>query len=87
MKTKEQKIETIVAALNAYSPINAPEIVTSTINGMDAASVGVLHGITGVFLHAVNSKMPAKWLKQIHGDLLDAFCCLAEIAHDERRAA
>ena len=85
MKTKTQKIDDIVAALNAYDPIQAPDIVKTTIEAMDDASLGVLHGITGVFLHAIKSKMPAKWLAQIHGDLLDAFCCLSQIAHESKK--
>jgi hypothetical protein len=87
MKTPNQKLNDIVTALSAYGPTQAPEIVKATIEGMDEASVGVLHGITVVFCHAVSAKMPAKWLAQIHGDLLDAFCHLAGIAHEERSKA
>lgn len=89
MRTSDQKIDGIVLALNAYSPVNAPEIVKATLQGMDEASIGVLHGITGVFVHAIKGRpaMPAKWQKQIHADLLDAFVCLADIAHSERNAA
>jgi hypothetical protein len=84
MKTPDEKLNDIVSALNAYSGTEAPGVVKATLAGMDAASIGVLHGITGVFSHAVKTKMPGKWLKQIHADLLDAFTCLANIAHEER---
>jgi hypothetical protein len=85
-KTADQKLEDIVTALNAYSDTQAPGVVKATLAGMDEASIGVLRGITGVFVHAVKSKMPSKWLAQIHGDLLDAFFCLSNIAHEERKA-
>ncbi len=86
MKTQDKTINDIVTALNSYSPIEAPEIVTATLQGMDDSSIGVLHGITGVFVHAVTGKppMPAKWQKQIHEDLFEAFCYLSEIAHEDR---
>ena len=83
---KTRTIKQITEALNAYSAIEAPEVVGATIEGLDDQSLGVLHGISGVFLHAVSARMPAKWLRQIHGDLLDAFCALAGIAHEERSA-
>lgn len=88
-KSPDQKLDDIVTALNSYSEINAPEIVRATVAAMDESSIGVLHGITGVFVHAVTGKpaMPEKWQKQIHGDLLDAFVCLAAVAHEERAAS
>ncbi len=87
MKTPAQKIDNIVTALGAYDTVNQiPAIVRATVEAMDEGSIGCLHGITGVFCHAVHAKMPGKWLRQIHGDLLDAFCCLANIAHETRAA-
>ena len=85
MKTKPEKIQTIATALNAYSNISQPpEVVTATLNGIDDRGLATLYGISGVFCHAVRSRMPAKWLKQIHGDLLDAFTHYANEAHDDR---
>ena len=89
MKTRNQKIHAIVTALNSYSPIEAPEIVTATVSGLSDEEIATLYGITGCFIHAVTGKppMPAKWQKQLHEDLLDCFCHFSQQAHERRGKA
>lgn len=85
MKTRPEKIKAIATALNAYSDISQPpDVVYSTLDGLEDVELATLHGITGVFCHAASTRMPRKWLAQIHEDLLDAFCHFTEQAHQRR---
>lgn len=82
MSKRDKTIDGIALALSLYSEADPPAIIRQAVAAMDPESIGVLHGITGVLRHALHSKMPIKWVKQIHGDLLDAFECLADINHE-----
>lgn len=90
MKTRTERIKAIGAALNAYGDgIQTPEIVQSTLDGINDDGICTLYGITGVFIHSATGKppMPAKWQKQIHNDLLEAFCVMTHEAHAMREKA
>lgn len=76
---RDRTIQHIVECIALYDR-NAPEAeIRSAVDALDPESIGLLHGISGVLRHAVAAKMPHKWLRQIHGDMMDAFECLARI--------
>jgi len=76
MKTRDEIIEDIHIALSLGDPKSAPAELREALADLDDHGLGTLHGITGVFLHARAAKMPARWLRTIYEDLLDAFSAL-----------
>lgn len=82
MKKRERTIEHIVQSIALYDG-NAPtDEIKNAVDALDPESIGVLHGICGVLRHALSEKMPKKWIAQIHGDLMEAFECLSNIANE-----
>ena len=82
VKKRDQTIRHIVACIAIYDDHAPKSEIESSVSALDPESIGVLHGISGVLRHAVSSKMPAKWIAQIHGDLMEAFKCLSNIANE-----
>ena len=78
---REQTIEHITICLAFYDGRATEVEIRAAVAALDPESIGVLHGISGVLRHAIAAKMPAKWIAQIHGDLLEAFACLKNIAN------
>ena len=79
---RERTIEHIVQSMALYDAKAPVDEIRNAVDALDPESIGVLHGISGVLRHARATKMPAKWLAQIHGDLMEAFECLLSIANE-----
>lgn len=86
-KIREDYMDRILATATSVEQVESSEkcpirdVVWALVEALDEEGMAVLYGITGVFRHAIKAKMPAKWQRQIYGDLLDAFGSLADNAH------
>lgn len=82
MKNRDHIIGKILAALQLYDNDGdqSTPMLTAALVELDDYDIGILHGIAGVLAHAARANIPPKWLKQIHGDLLDAFAHLAHVS-------